>query len=168
VAREGLAAVAGHLAYAGAMGMGLPEAVWRVVEHWDQPTVRAVWHDGWAPALLTLLTLACLRPLWARTAEGLATALAGLTLGLVALAPALSAQYLLWPVPFLALARPARAWRYSAAVVVPMLCLYLLFFPGALWDGFNSDWFFHHLPVMAWAGLNAALGAYLLWEWRQA
>ena len=163
--REGPAAVLARVAYAGSMGMGLPEALGRLVQRWGNPAAQDLWDQAWGPFSLVVLGLGCLWPLRTGPRPTWPAALAGLLLGLLVLAPALAVQYLLWPLPFLALQDSRRAWRYSAVVTLPMLVFYGLFFPGALWRGLDNAPFFHHFPVPAWIGLNLALAVYLIWEW---
>jgi hypothetical protein len=130
VAAEGLGPVAARLAYGGQPDVFLTEALVQGSYVWAPAAWLLRW---WQPAAFGLLGLAWLGA-WTR-GRGVVRGLALQLLLFLILAPAVGVQYLIWPLPFLALQRPALAWRYSLAAALPMLGYYLLWSPEALYAG---------------------------------
>ncbi|HTB33709.1 MAG TPA: hypothetical protein VK842_02490, partial [bacterium] len=127
LASEGWGPVAGRLAYGGLPDVLLTEALVQA-SYLARPVAWLL--RLWQPTAFALLALVWLRA-W-RGRGGVLRLLALQTLGFLVLAPAVGVQYLLWPLPFLAAYRPGLAWRFSLAVLLPLLGYYLLWSPEAL------------------------------------
>jgi hypothetical protein len=171
--RDGLQPLLQHLAYAGVSGVSLPEAIGRAAALFLDPSRSIEPGRIWKAFALGALGLAwCRQWLENPTRPGLVQSLGRWVLLLILMAPAVSAQYLLWPLPFVLLMNRRLAWLYSLSASILLLIFYLLFYPGALylaWLGGASG-----MPdltlqgQLAWIVLNLAFWAVLLVELRRA
>ena len=159
----GAASLAGHLAYAGLSEVSISEFLELFGELCLAPARAAQPFLLWKAA-----AWACLLIYWGeawrfRPRQPLTAGLAEALLVLLIFAPMPSAHYLLWPLPFLLLGPPRRAWAYSAAAALLLLAFYLLFCPEAL----NKAWPPGQYPMgpglkAAWAGLNLGFWLFLV------
>ncbi|HTB23392.1 MAG TPA: hypothetical protein VK914_11890 [bacterium] len=164
---DGPQAVAAHLCYSGANGLGLsnalkacffaagaPPELWRQADFWFRAAALALLGLAFAWALLRRGGL--------RLLDGLPWA----ALTLILLAPGLSPQYLIWA-PALALAlSPALVWRLSLAALPLALAFYALFMPSVLaasmaWSPPSPS----PALILAWGAANLAWWAWTLREW---
>lgn len=166
-AHAGFPAAWQAMAYGGASAFSLPEAFRAFFFAADAPPhlLRGLmeWWRALALALLSLLWLAYALGPWRFPL------LAGLALAastLLAFAPALSPQYLLWGLPF-ALLLPGRMAARHLLVVLPMLLVfYALFMPEVLAG--PLAWAPPQIPsafFLIWGLLNLGLWVFLLREW---
>lgn len=100
--------------------------------------MNAFWPAGFPPVMLALavlaraiiVLLAChfpfRRPEWPLERHWLV-----MLVGFYVLAPGISAQYLLWVLPFLALIDLAWGWRYTLFSVLALWTFYVAVYPGA-------------------------------------
>ncbi len=164
---EGPAAVFGRLAYVGIPFEG-PGRLLALLALSAPGRTALVW---WARGMLALLALAVALP---RSSRGpgrptLVQDLAASSLAILALAPAVSPQYFLWPLPFLALSAPRSAWLTNALAGGVLTAVYVWVFPRAIWAGARGPL----APTGPWtgpllSGLGLALWAGILLQWRGA
>lgn len=167
-ASEGVAALWSHLSYTGVFDVSLGQALSTLLGQFHG-TASARILDAWKVLMLLLLAVYWLTA-WRGPKDGpkdgLLQALALLSVAFLALAPTLSSQYLLWPLPFMALAAPKAVWRYSAVAGAYLLLYQALYLPQAL----DRFWNPPELPACwpwFWIAINLALWGYTVWEWKK-
>jgi hypothetical protein len=163
-ASEGVVALWDHLSYTGVFNVSLGQALLTLLDP-DRVPASAWILNAWKDLMLLLLAGYWLSA-WRGLKSGLPPSLALLTLAFLALAPTLSSQYLLWPLPFLALAAPKGVWRYSMVAGLYLLLYQALYIPGSL----DRNWNPPALPAAwpwCWIAINLALWSYTVWEWNR-
>jgi len=161
--REGPAAVWGHLSYTGVSNVSLGEAL--------KPLFARLAVGGnqgsqvWETAMLLCLFLLWASA-WLEKRRDLGQGLPMMILGFLVFAPNLAAQYILWPLPYLALMDPTVAWRYSVAATTLLLFFYAEFDPKALDMALSGSLVRLGSGLMlGWAFLNFGFWTYTAWEW---
>jgi hypothetical protein len=88
-------------------------------------------------------------------------------LGLYVLAPGVSAQYLLWTLPFLAMLDIPWGWRYTLCSALVMWVFYVAVYPGATPWGSNLRNFHPALWFPGFVALNLVWWLFCLLLWRR-
>jgi hypothetical protein len=164
VVREGLAPVWSHLSYTGVPFVSLAAALAPLFNMWFGGRGAQVL-GGWEAAASLLFFMA-----WSGIGlgkrRGMCEGLSLMVLCFLVFMPKLSPQYLLWPLPFLALLEPAAAWRYTASAGLLLAAFYAVNYPEAL----DRAWYgglIHLSSGVMWtlACLNFCFWMYTFWEW---